>query len=302
MKKDEKSFIYRFLTPAVLMFCLIFVYPMIRTAVMSFFRVDSISGPISEWVFTGLENYSSLFQSKLFLTSLFNIFKIWIIGGVFVISLGLLYAVIINSGIKYKKFFKAVLYLPHIISAVALATMWLQYVFDPRYGFLTNFFEFIGWERMAKIQWLDAGHKFAAMLIAYGFGCVGFHMLIFSGGIEKIPIDLYEASYIDGANKFKQFFKITLPLIAGEVKTNITMWSISVVSFYVWGQLFSTVNADLQTVSPVIYLYLHTFGNEGFAELNAGVGAAVGVLMGILVVIIFAVLNRIFDNKDNYEL
>lgn len=302
MKKQDRSLIIRFLFPAVAMFCIIFLYPLIRTVLMSFFRVESISGSMSLWEFVGFENYKSLYNSVLFKTSLVNIFMIWIIGGGAVIVISLLFAVILNSGIKGKKFFKAVIYMPHIISAVALATMWLQYVFNSRYGLLTNTFELLGLKDLASIEWLDANHKFWAMLIAYCFGAIGYHMLIFSSGIEKIPSDLYDASTIDGTNRFSQFFYVTLPLIMGELKTNITMWSISVLGFMVWGQLFSSVDVDLRTVSPVIYLYLHTFGGEGFTERNSGIGAAIGVLMGVLVILIFAVINRIFDHKDDYEL
>lgn len=302
MKKQEKRMIISFLSPSLILFCLIFVYPLIRTALMSFFEVSDITGSVKLWNFTGLENYKALLNSMLYMTSLKNIFFIWLYGGIFGLSLSLLFAVIINSGIKGKKFFKAVLYLPHIISAVALATMWLQYVYNARYGLLTNLFKSMGLKNLASIAWLDADHKFWAMLVAYCYGSVGYHMLIFSSGIEKIPKELYEAAIIDGTNSFSQFFHITLPLIMGELKTNITMWSISVLGFMVWGQLFSSVDVDLKTVSPVIYLYLHTFGGEGFTDRNAGIGAAIGVMMGVLVIIIFAIINRVFRNKDDFEL
>ena len=66
---------------------------------------------------------------------------------------------------------------------------------------------------------------------------VGYHMLIFSSGLEKIPLEYYAASTIDGANKPQQFRYITLPLLRGVFKTNITMWSITSVGFFVWSQL-----------------------------------------------------------------
>ena len=131
--------------------------------------------------------------------------SIWAVGGVAVMALALLLAVILNSGIRFKKFFRAVIYMPNIISAVALATMWLQYVYNPRFGLLTTFFNSIGLTSLASVQWTDTVHKFWALLGAYCFGMVGYHMLIFSSGIEKIPAEYYEASTIDGAGQLGQF-------------------------------------------------------------------------------------------------
>lgn len=124
-------------------------------------------------------------------------------------------------------------------------------------------------------------------------------MLIFSSGIERIPAELYEASKIDGASKPKQFFHITWPLIKGVLKTNIIMWSITSVGFFVWSQLFSTVTADQQTITPMVYLYLQTFGaGNSITERDAGLGAAVGVLLTIFVVVVFIVTNRIIKDDD----
>ena len=64
----------------------------------------------------------------------------------------------------------------------------------------------IGLESLAKIQWLDAEHKFWALLFSYCFGMIGHHMLIWISGIERISKEYYEASGIDGANKVQQFF------------------------------------------------------------------------------------------------
>lgn len=303
MKRADKRLIVQFLLASLIMFCIIYVYPIIRTVIMSFFVVEDLTGPVSHWKFTGFGNYKDIFSTKLFLTSLKNIFKIWVYGGIGSLGMAMIFAVILNSGIKGKKFFKSVLYLPHIISAVALATMWIQYIYNARYGFLVDLFKALGWERMASIQWLDGDHKFGAMLVAYCFGTVGYYALILSSGIEKIPADYYEASRIDGAGKITQFFRITFPLITGEIKTTLTMWSISSLGFMVWGQLFATINEDIATISPMIYLYLQTFGMaEGMSQRNAGEGAAIGVFLGICVAVIFAIINRIFAKREEYEL
>lgn len=297
--KKNKAMMFCFMAPAMLLFALIFVYPIIRTVLMSFFKIDGVTDKMSMWHFTGLDNYIKLLETTLFKTSMWNLFRIWLVGGIIVMSLALLFAVILTSGIRFKKFFRAVIYLPNVVSAVALATMWLQSVYSPQFGHLMNFFTAIGWESAAKIQWLDADHKFWALLFAYCFGMVGYHMLIFASGIERISEDYYEAATLDGANKVKQFFYITLPLLKGIIRTNITMWSVSCVGFFVWSQLFSTVTADNQTIVPMVYMYLQMFGaGNTVTERNAGLAAAIGVILSIFVVIIFTVANKALDDKD----
>ena len=123
-----------FLTPAVLMFCIIFLYPIVRTILMSFFKIEGVTDAVSKWEFSGLANYTKLFSTELFRISMWNIFRIWFFGGIIVMGLAILFAAILTSGIRFKNVFRAIIYMPNVVSAVALATMWLQYVFSPKFG------------------------------------------------------------------------------------------------------------------------------------------------------------------------
>lgn len=297
--KKNKTMIIVFLTPAVVLFCLIFLYPIIRTLMMSFFNIEGVTDTMGKWGFVGISNYTKLFSTSLFVTSMINLFKIWFWGGIIVMSISLLLAVILTSGIRFKKFFRAVIYLPNIVSAVALATMWLQYVFSPKFGLLKAVFTALGMEKLAKVQWLDNEHKFMALLLAYCFGMVGYHMLIWVSGIERISPELFEAATIDGANKPNQFRYMTLPLLKGVLKTNITMWSVTSVGFFIWSQLFSSVTADTKTITPMVYMYMQVFGaGNAVTERNAGLGAAVGVILSVCVVLVFTICNKTIKDDD----
>lgn len=297
--KKNKAMIITFLTPALFMFIMVFLYPICRTVVMSFFKIEGITDSISKWQFSGVDNYVKLLSTTLFKTSMWNLFRIWFIGGIIVMSLALLFAVILTSGIRFKSFFRAMIYLPNVVSAVALATMWLQYVYNNKYGLLSTLFKALHLDGLAKIQWLDSGHKFYALLMAYCFGMVGYHMLIFASGIERISEDYYEAATLDGANKLGQFRYITVPLLKGVFRTNITMWSVTSVGFFVWSQLFSSVTADNQTITPMVYMYQQIFGaGNSVTERNSGIGAAVGVMLSVCVVIIFWICNHVLKDDD----
>ena len=124
--KKNKGMIIGFLAPAVLIFLIVFLYPIVRTVFMSFFKIATVTDPFESWEFVGLANYNKLFDTQVFILAMKNILKIWLIGGLIVMSISLLFGVILTSGIRGKKFFRAVIYLPNIVSAVALATMWRQ--------------------------------------------------------------------------------------------------------------------------------------------------------------------------------
>ena len=183
--KQNKKMIVCFLTPALLFFIIMFLYPIIRTVIMSFFNVEGVSDPMSEWTFNGLGNYQKLIETKLFQTAMANMMKIYIIGGIAVFIIALLFAVILTSGVRLKAFWRAVIYVPNIINAVAISTMWIQYVFNKRFGLLHSLFEALGFEELAKIDYMNGSWKFWSLLIAFCFGSVGYFMLIFIRDLQR---------------------------------------------------------------------------------------------------------------------
>ena len=299
MKRD-RSMIIAFAGPATLIFVATFIYPIIRTIVMSFFSIQEITDATDKWKFNGIGNYISLMETPLYRTSWINLFKIFIIGGVITLGASLLLAVILKSGVHGKRFFQAAIYLPNVISAVAMATMWIQYVFNSSYGFLTNLFKALHLDFLADVQWLDADHKFWALLISYCFGMIGHFMLIWVSGIERIGKDYYEAASIDGANKVGQLLYITLPLLKGIFRTNVIMWSISVSGFFIWSKLFSPISADTSTIVPMVYMYDKLFGAENTGDVvrDAGTAAAIGVMLCLFIVLVFTVVNRLIKDDD----
>ena len=293
--KKNKFLIACFITPTIVTLALMYAYPVIRTVLMSFFRVESLTAPTSAWSFYGLNNYFTILHNAAFRTSMVNMALIWLVGGVITLALSMLMAVILTSGIRFKRFFRAAIYMPNIISAVALATMWRQYVFNYDYGLLNDMLKFIG---MKGFNWMGNDAKFWSMLGAFIFGSVGYYMLIFISGIEGIPRDLYEAATLDGAGKVSQFFQITLPLLRGIIKTSVTFWSINATTFFLWTKLFSPVNTEGSTIVPVVYLYDTVFGGKGVVQRDAGAGAAVGVVLTVIIVLVYVLTNVLVKDTD----
>ena len=293
--KKNKMMIFLFIMPAVLCLLFMFVYPVTRTVIMSFFDVESLTASTDTWSFNGLDNYIKIFNSTGFRQAMKNMIRIWFVGGIITLALSMLMAVVLTSGIRGAKFFKAAIYMPNIISAVALATMWIQYIFHFDYGLLNEIVQLFGGE---KIKWLGSDMKFWAMLGAFIFGSVGYYMLIYISGIEGIPADIYEAATLDGANKVNQFTLITLPLMKGIIRTSITFWSINTTTFFLWSKMFSSVNTEGSTIAPVVYLYDTVFGGTGIVERDAGAGAAVGVVLTLIIIAVYVIMNFVLKDSD----
>lgn len=253
---------------------------------------------MSEWEFVGLDNYKGLLDNSLFVVSMGNIAKIWLIGGVLTIGLALFYAVILASGVKGKSFWRSAIYLPNTISAVALSTMWLQYVFQNKFGLLKQLFTTLGLENLAKINWTSPDYLFWAMLLSSVFCSIGYFMLILLSGIERIPKDIYESARLDGANSWTQFWTITLPLIRDVFRTCITLWTINSVNFFTWAKMFSS-KPNPKTITPVYVLYNKVFGSANAAAvMDIGAGAAIGVIVAVLVLITYAVMNKLLKEEE----
>lgn len=293
--KKNKTMIALFILPTILCLLLMYVYPVLRTVLMSFFKVESLTASTDTWSFYGLQNYIKIMNNAGFLSSMKNMLVIWLVGGVITLFLSMVMAVILTSGIRGAKFFKAAIYMPNIISAVALATMWVQYIFNYDYGLLNQIVNLFGGE---NVRWLGSDLIFWAMMVAFIFGSVGYYMLIFISGIEGIPKELYEAATIDGASVINQLTQITLPLLKGVIRTTITFWSINATTFFLWTKMFSPINTEKATIVPVVYLYDTVFGGKGVVERDAGAGAAVGVVLTLIIIAVYTITNLTLKDSD----
>ncbi len=297
--KPSKRMIIMFLTPAILAYVFIFLYPTLRTVYISFFEVSKFTG--GDMHYRGLDNYRELYHTRLFRESFINVFRIWSVGGIAVFGFAFLFTILLTSGIRGKKFFRAIIYLPNLIPVVAMATMWTQYIYNRRYGFFTTFFKTIGLDEMAKIQWTSFDMIFWSMLIAYVWGAIGWYMLILLAGVERIPNDYYEAAKLDGANLLQMFYRITLPLLRDVLRVALVMWSIGVVNLFAFPRAFTPVTIPNEIMTPANYLYQLAFGMESGSTagsgLQVGKAAAIAVCLLGTVLIVSGIINRLLHQR-----
>jgi len=276
----SRNVAFLFLFPAMGAIFLFFFIPVVASLFMSFTDFDIYSlGDISKVRFVGFKNYIELFKHPLFWKALGNTAYFVFIGGPLSIFVSLMAALLINSKmLKFKSFFRLAYFLPVVTTLVAIAIVW-RYVYHPEFGLMNYFLRIFG---IKPVDWLgDPRFAMPAIILMAVWKNFGYNMIIFTAGLQNIPGELYEASWIDGANKWKQFIHVTLPLLSP------TTLFVSITTMIGYFQLFAEPYVMTQggplnsTLSIVLLMY-----NEGFKWWKMGYSASIAFTLFFIVLII----------------
>lgn len=197
---------YLFIFPNVFIYLIFVLIPVIWVLYLSFTNY-TLMNP-GEWI--GLKNYSRIIQDSIFLRAIRNTLFFWICTVIPTMALGMFIAQFLNLKIRFIAAFRASIYLPGVISSVAVAMTWL-WLLDPMKGPVNVFLTSIG---MTGENWLQDPKTALGSIIIIGIWTgIGYAMIIYLAGLQGIPEHLYEAAKMDGANTVQQFIAITLPLL-----------------------------------------------------------------------------------------
>ncbi len=291
--KPTKRFIALFLAPAFLAYLVFFLYPTLRTFYLSVFKWSGVG---REMQFRGLGNFRELMSETLFVRyGLRNTLLIWIVGGIMIFALAFLFTALLNSGVRGKRFFRSVIFLPNVIATIALTTLW-NYIYNPRFGFLRNLFDFLGFEKLAKFQWVAASNIFWAMLIALVWTAMGYYLVLLMAGVDRIPIDYYEAAKLDGASQTQMFFRITLPLLWDVLTVALVLWSITALNMFEFPFAFTQLEPLKETYTAAVYLYILAFGKRT-PIYRYGKASAVGVILLLTIFVVVTVIRRVMRRE-----
>jgi ABC-type sugar transport system permease subunit len=248
------------------------------------------TGFTSSMKYVGLTNYILLLKDPLFWSSLGRTFTILLPGGLIIFLLAFALTILINSGVRGKKFFRAMIFLPNVIATVALATLW-AFIYNPSFGLLNSFFKLIGIQQLAHFTWTSADRIFYAALIALIWINVGFQLVLLMAGVDRIPFEFFEAAKIEGASQFQMFTGLTIPLIWDVITVAFVLWSISALKTFEFIYAFGNPQIPPSLYTIGIYLYVMGFGKRD-PIYRLGYATAIGVLLLISVVVIVALIRR----------
>ncbi len=204
----SKSFIY-FLLPAFFLLTLVALFPLLYGFILGLMRKMPVFG-IAQFV--GLDNFLFLFKDLRFQQSLWTTVRFTLISVPLELGLGLGLALLLKNKVAGSPLLKITLMIPWAIPTVVSARMW-EWIYNPEYGLLNYLLQQCGLLNNS-VNWL--GHPFCtipALILADVWKTTPFAALLLYAGLQTIPEELYESAKIDGANFFKQFGYITLPLL-----------------------------------------------------------------------------------------
>jgi len=284
-----------FLIPALVLYLGFFIYP----AVQAFYvALNKWSGFSAEMKFVGLANFKEIAGDQIYWNTLKNTLMILFIGGAVIFILAFLFTSFFTSGIKGKKFFRAVIFYPNVVAPIALATFW-GFLYNPRFGLINEFLRLIHLDFLAK-TWTGPDLVFWSVLIALIWTYVGFYMILLLSGAEKIPQDLYDVGKIEGANRVQMFFKVTVPLIWDILVIAVVLWIIGALKLFEFLFAFSGgTRVPQQIWTNAVYMFILSFGKRT-AIFRLGYGTAVAVTLLILI-IIFTGIARLIMRRERIE-
>jgi raffinose/stachyose/melibiose transport system permease protein len=198
------------LAPALLVYCVFAVYPMLHVVMLSFMKWNGLT---TTKQFVGIENYVQVFtQDPVFWTAVRNTVLWTVLSVIFPPAIGFALALVLNQNIPGRSPLRALFYLPVIIAPIAVATMW-RWMYDPFFGLVNAALTGLGWQVLIR-DWLGAPNvALYAMFVAYVWQTVGFSLVLFLAGLQGVSQTLIEASRIDGAGRFEVFRYVTLPAL-----------------------------------------------------------------------------------------
>lgn len=276
----------------------IFVYvPVLWSAYLSFFEARNTITPTK---FVGLENYSYLLHDELFTDSLkvFVIFAIVIVPLTYVCSLGL--ALLLNNLKWGQAFFRSVFFIPSAVSYVVAAIIWrLVFFNNARFGMLNSLIRAAGGE---SVNWLGGGNNlyWVALISVRLWLQVGFYMILLIAGLQRIPVETYEAAALDGASGWRTLRYITLPQLKATSVAVIMLLLINAFQAFdeFYNMLGSLGSYPPYGRPPLVHLYLVSFGG---GQQNLGVGGAGTMILAAIIVMFSLAQNWLLSREERKE-
>jgi raffinose/stachyose/melibiose transport system permease protein len=274
--------------PGLLIFSVGVILPMILGLLYSFTGWDGFTRDLP-WV--GVDNYKKLVQDSYVLNAWWFTIKFTFWNTILQNILALLFAVMLDGKIRVEKLYRTVLFIPCLISPVVAGFIWLRMYSDVLPAVDALFKAHINFRLFGSSETVLPG-----LLIVNNWQWVGYWMLIYIAGLQSIPVELYEAAKVDGAGPVRQFFKITVPMLAPSF--TICIVGITTGSLKVYDLLVSsTAGGPGRASTSIIYLIYNT----AISGRQYGYGSALSMSL-IIALLLIAVLQLSILRKREVQL
>lgn len=208
-----------FALPALIVYSVLTMYPLIQTLTLSFTNWDGYS--MDNLSFVGFTNFQNIFSDKAMMTALGNTCLYSIVFPILVTLFAIPLAVVLNSNMRTKNLQRAVFFFPSVPSAIILGYLW-AYILAPTNNGIIN--QFLGLFGIKPVLWLaDPKMAMVSVIMVSLWSSIGWHACIYLAKLQGIPLDYYEAATIDGATALQKFRYITFPMLSSAMTVSVML-------------------------------------------------------------------------------
>lgn len=279
---------YVAIAPFYLLFAVFGLFPILFSIYLSFTDWDGV-GPIK---FVGLAQYAYLIADPRFWNAVLNTFLIWFLSTIPMLFLALVIAFLLHQNIRFKGFYRVAFFVPNVTSMVAMAIVFGS-VFSDSFGLVNSALTAL---HLNEVGWLSSywGIKITiAVMVIWRF--TGYNAIIYLAGLQSIPTELYDAAKTDGANTWRIFSTITVPMLRPVILFTVITSTIGGLSLFTEPQILLGNSGGTDEAGMTIVLYQY---NQAFTQFDFGYGSAIAWALFILAVL-FAVINwRLVRERD----
>lgn len=269
---------FLFISPWIVGFLVLQVFPMAASLVLSFADYKVIAPP----EFHGLANYVKMFTSDdSFWAALKVTFTYALVAIPLQLIAGLFVALLLNQKVPGLTVWRTVYYLPNVVAGVSVAMLWM-WIFHSEFGLINLVLQVVFGIRGPA--WLVHPDWALRALILMSLWSVGSSMIVNLAGLQGIPTELYEAASIDGANWWHKFWKVTVPMLSPVLFFNLVMGVIGSFQYFTNAYVMTDGGPGRATLFYNLYLY-----RNAFHYYKMGYASALAWVM-FLIILVFTVL------------
>ena len=283
MERDKRLWRIVLLTPPLLVFSVLIVWPLLSSFYYSFTNWNGFS---SSYQFVGLLNFQKIWTDRLFFQATVNTI-IWMVSALLLPTLlGLVLALLLDSKVRGGKFFKAIFYLPICLSAIVVGQIWI-WIYQPNWGLLNTLIEEITGDRFRYAWRAKPDSALFSVIIAWSWQQTGLSMVIYLAGLTAIPSEILESSASEGATTWQRIWYIIIPLL---VPSTVVVIALSVInSLKGFDILYIMTGGGPFNSSDTLAMHMY---NESFKKYLIGYGSSISVVLFVIALIIIGIYFR----------
>ena len=280
---------YSFMTPTLLVLGTFVILPIAYAIFLAFHKVR-ILGELT-YRFIGLKSFIRMTDDERVWIALKNTAEYVAIVVPIQTILALILALILNSQIKGKNWFRIIFFLPTVTSSAVL-TLIFMWIYNSN-GLLNNFLAFLG---LPTYNWIgDPAVALKAIMLMNIWSTAPFFMVIYLAALQDIPVALYEAATIDGANKWDQFISITVPLLKPVTFFIVVMGVIGTFQLFDQSYIFSAGSGGPNNSTLTVVLLIYQYA---FKSLDMGYAAALALMLAAVIMVATLIQRRFFKEEN----